>query len=202
MNPLTLEEIDDARKKILQNASELIEEAQLLLEHKRHARAYALAHIGCEELAKLPMLARVAPRVAQGLRVDWKKLGKRLFSHAAKTRNWLGLDVARNSIDKEPFDEELFDKERFVESVSLAPVLVRLRNQSLYTDEVDGTYQTPSEVVPERMAEIFVGLARERLDFVRPIEESLHGRWHEIGSHKDFRELLKRIGLPSEWAEL
>ena len=49
----TTEEIEVARKKILENGAELIEEAQLLFKHRRYARTVALSLLAVEELSNL-----------------------------------------------------------------------------------------------------------------------------------------------------
>jgi hypothetical protein len=53
------EQIEVAQLLLVENASALKEEAELLLNHGRFARAYLLAHLGSEELAKGVLLARV-----------------------------------------------------------------------------------------------------------------------------------------------
>ena len=71
---LTVKQIERGRAEILSNARALVGEAQILLRHKRYARAYALSHLASEELAKLPMLVRAAVEAACGASVDWKRL--------------------------------------------------------------------------------------------------------------------------------
>ncbi len=60
MEPLSITQIFTASTKIMENAQELVEEAELLLEHDRNARAYALAHLATEELIKVQLLLPVA----------------------------------------------------------------------------------------------------------------------------------------------
>lgn len=77
-NQLKLEDIKKIYTKIYENACELIDEAEILLQHKKYARAYLSAHISVEEFGKLPMLHSVALNVHNGVKVDWKALNKRL----------------------------------------------------------------------------------------------------------------------------
>jgi len=51
-----IKEIEEGRKKILENGLELIQEAELLFEHQRYARSYSLSHLATEELMKIQML--------------------------------------------------------------------------------------------------------------------------------------------------
>ena len=73
MNPISINEIEDVRVKILDNARELLEDAELLLSHERFTRAYSLAHLASEEMTKLPMVCGVAISILRGEEVDWSK---------------------------------------------------------------------------------------------------------------------------------
>lgn len=81
MNALSVAEIEALRALVLQNAGELLAEAELLFQHKRFARTYTLAHLSSEELAKLPLLASVGVSLVNGGTINWKKLDKKLRSH-------------------------------------------------------------------------------------------------------------------------
>src|SRR5438094_4326761 len=89
MNPLTVEEIEDARIKVRENAHELLDEAELLLSNEKYARAYALAHLASEEMAKLPMLVSTAMNLLRGVEVDWKKFTSRFQKHETKIQGIL-----------------------------------------------------------------------------------------------------------------
>lgn len=60
MKPLTLEALDSAYKKIYENAKELLEEAHILFEHNKFARAYSLAQLAGEEISKLNIIFNVS----------------------------------------------------------------------------------------------------------------------------------------------
>lgn len=45
---MTFSEIIEARKKILANAEQLIEEAELLFKNKKFPRTFSLSHLACE----------------------------------------------------------------------------------------------------------------------------------------------------------
>jgi AbiV family abortive infection protein len=93
----------------LANAGELLDEPELLLENEHNARAYFLAHIACEEMAKSPMLYRVACELALDLAPDWRKLDRRPRDHQDKIRNVLTMDYFQSEIradDSDPKDYE------------------------------------------------------------------------------------------------
>ena len=74
MDRIPIEKMDNGRRKVLANASKLVEEAEFLLEGGYYPRAYALAHLASEELSKLPMLLRAGASALVGADVDWTEL--------------------------------------------------------------------------------------------------------------------------------
>lgn len=83
-NQLKVEEIEEIFIKINENACELLEEAELLYNNEKYARAYLCAHIAFEEFGKLPILYSVALDVHFGKKVNWKKLNKQIRDHHTK----------------------------------------------------------------------------------------------------------------------
>jgi AbiV family abortive infection protein len=83
-NHLKVEDIEKIFLKIYENACELLEEAELLYNHNKFARAYLCAHIAFEEFGKLPMLNTVAINVNMGFQIDWNKLNRRIRDHKSK----------------------------------------------------------------------------------------------------------------------
>jgi AbiV family abortive infection protein len=84
MKALSIQEIESAREKLLSNAESLFAESQLLFEHGFLPRAYCLAHLCREELAKIPMLVGVGLDLVNGDEIDWRKLNRRLTLHQNK----------------------------------------------------------------------------------------------------------------------
>jgi len=88
-NQLKVNDIEKIFIKIYENACELLEEAELLYNHEKYARAYLCAHIAFEEFGKLPMLNTVALNVYNGVKTDWKYLNKRIRNHHRKiSQSW------------------------------------------------------------------------------------------------------------------
>lgn len=84
-NQLKIKDIEQIYEKIYFNACELIEDAELLYDHNRYARAYLAAQIAFEELGKLPMLYTTALNLYNGIDIEWKDLNFKLRNHKAKT---------------------------------------------------------------------------------------------------------------------
>lgn len=68
-----------------ENARELIADADILTEHGRDARAYALLHTACEELGKFTVLEIGAKGLIAGRAPKWKRFWQRIRSHDSKS---------------------------------------------------------------------------------------------------------------------
>ncbi|MEK4822622.1 MULTISPECIES: AbiV family abortive infection protein [Priestia] len=84
INQLKVDDLEKLFLTIYENACELLEEAELLYNHERYARAYLCSHIAFEEFGKLPMLYSAALNVYNEIKVDWKFLNKRIRNHKRK----------------------------------------------------------------------------------------------------------------------
>ena len=74
MTALSFGKLEEAYIMIYENAKEILEESSLLIENKHYARAYALAQIAHEELAKLPIIYQEATRSYFKEGHDWNFL--------------------------------------------------------------------------------------------------------------------------------
>lgn len=84
INQLKVDELEKLFLTIYENACELLEEAELLFNHEKYARAYLCSHIAFEEFGKLPMLYSAALNVHNGIKVNWKHLNSRIRDHKRK----------------------------------------------------------------------------------------------------------------------
>ena len=186
MKSLTVDQIESARVKVLDNARELVEEAELLLANRRFARAYALSQLACEEMAKIPMLIRAATDTLMGLEFDWPKLWKRLRSHHAKISGILFIDwLVDPNVDGDA------DLKRLKEDLANVANYNKLKNWSLYVDFSDDEFWKPSELVSEDSATAFVKLGRSRLTFFETVELDTQGEIQRMVETPLFKELWK-----------
>lgn len=188
MKALSIAEIETARIKVLENARELVEEAELLLSNERFARAYSLAHLASEEMAKIPMLVRAATDTLRGLEFDWAKLDRRLRNHSAKIGNVLFVDFFHD-----PNTENDADIKRLSEDLKRTPDYNKLKNWSLYTDVIEGATLKPSEVISVDLATAIVKVARGRLRFFEEVESLTRGKIEEIVKIPAFKEWSKQL---------
>lgn len=119
------------------NASELISEADILSEHGRHARAYALLHTACEELGKFAVLEIGAKGLLAGRAPKWKRFWQRFRSHDSKSAQ---LEVQLMMLAATSAQAgELAKLARTLLSFGLSA-----RNAALYVDRgADGAFRTP-----------------------------------------------------------
>lgn len=185
MEPLTISQIEEARVKILENAAELVEEATLLLANNRFARAYSLAHLACEEMAKIPMLVRAGADTIRGRTVDWKKLDRRFRSHKEKIAGSFHIDYL---IDPRMENDE--DIKFLQESLARVGDFNKMKNESLYVTFVGNSFVKPSEVINADLAAIQLKVSLTRLRFLRFVETQTRGKLEGIAGTPDFEQLM------------
>jgi AbiV family abortive infection protein len=156
LQPMTISEVETARLKILKNAAELIEEAGLLYEKGRYARAYALSHLACEECSKVNEFIRAAAALKVGAAIDWSCLDKRLRNHESKIEYFvLELSDAWGNPDSR---ERL---ELLVQDLRKKGHYNDMKNRSLYADQHEGAYRAPSEIVSAELSLALLSKARQ-----------------------------------------
>lgn len=134
----------------VENAADLVREAQILADAGRWARVFELAYFAREETAKADLLAAVGHMVlADPESVDWDKFSKRWTCHKIKSRQAVFADFLA---------EEVFDLGKTAD-VNLdaqqegdqAAALRAEREAALYVDWANGV-QKPSAAVTEERA--------------------------------------------------
>ncbi len=142
---------------VYDNAVELTDDATLLLERKRFARAYFLAHVASEELAKVPLLLTTAYAVeVEGAEVDWKLLRGRLSDHPQKLEALAYLD-----------DAAVPDAEQFAKARSMIRALGNGRNSALYSEIGQNLMGKPSALGWSDLALRVIQVALARMQFIQ-----------------------------------
>lgn len=149
---LTTKDINNIYIKILENANELYGEAELLIKHEKYSRAFFLLQICSEELAKIPMLSRVASDIMCDKKINYKMLDKRLRNHISKNKEILTFDKIILDFDYDKIKEysETFND---------------MKNCSLYTNICEDGYFKPSEFIMKQFVIHFHELVKIRLKF-------------------------------------
>jgi AbiV family abortive infection protein len=133
----------------LDNARDLVSEAELLLKHKHHSRAYALAFTALEEVSKSKI---VADRFTDLITDDeFKSLFKK---HSAKVQR---VDWVIDTINK-------YQREHGFEYRGTRPTLA-VRNAAMYVDiDYSGKCFIPKDSVTEENARDLINLVEVGLD--------------------------------------
>jgi AbiV family abortive infection protein len=163
---LSLAQLERARRCALQNAEELVSDAELLVQHSRWARGFFLAQIAVEELGKYVMIVSATGNIVMGT-MDWKKFWKRYRSHKEKLQNIHLM-------------EEVFFEEEPPKTLDHLPNEVAefdaLKMRALYSEHFFDRVIKPSEFMPEPFARQAVELAGSRLEWQKTYEREIIGR--------------------------
>ena len=160
MKNLNVDQLNQLRLSIFDNAESLHKEAKLLYENKMYARAYLLAHFTCEELGKIPIIVGAISKLIQGEEVAWKKVSRRFRNHKEKVISenhhhyvfGIEIDLLNDSDVKwlEEQNEKSYSK-------------VENKNRSTYVDVVNGKVLLPHEQVSKENAKEIINIAFECL---------------------------------------
>jgi AbiV family abortive infection protein len=162
VNPLSIPQILSATSKILENAQELIEDAELLLENNRYPRAFVLAHLASEELIKYHAFFPVVLELARDHRVDWKTIDRLLRDHQAKIRGTILFDFVL-----EPPSDGVYQANKLSQRMRAVQDTNDLKNYGLYASQIDHEYFKPSDLINDQAARECVSHARGRLQWYR-----------------------------------
>lgn len=152
--------------KAYENACELLEDAKILFSAKRYPRAYVLAHLATEELAKLPIIYGTRVRLHEKEKIDWKEFKFRLSNHQAKLRSIALFDYMNDDLDLTTNrDVERYNRQlEFVKNFDL------IKNLGLYSGYHENTPFKPSEQFFEDNAKGMINLTQGRV-------LALNSRW-------------------------
>jgi AbiV family abortive infection protein len=185
---LSPEELAQAGLKALQNASELLEEAQLLFEHGHWGRAVFLCCISSEELGKCFISLSAVMNRRAGV-FDERRYRTRFRTHREKTAilNFFE-DIFVSSSDMPTEASQIDNDTKIMEKVKLA---------SLYSDFYGSNAHAPSELINAKLATEVLKLTKNRvnhfLDNVRP--KFAHALQIDPAQIARFqREFLKAMG--------
>ncbi|WP_118950497.1 AbiV family abortive infection protein [Taibaiella helva] len=156
---IDLEELKRGCKITIENAEEMIEEADILINNKRFARAYTLYQLGIEEVGKSNLLLQLIFDLKIGRKVDAKALNKEFKFHQAKSKSSIVFEKAALllmlSTSQEGSAQERV-KQFFEESEKVdkenANMLNDNKNKSLYVGIENGKFISPKYIITTEMA--------------------------------------------------
>ncbi|WP_455276657.1 AbiV family abortive infection protein [[Eubacterium] cellulosolvens] len=167
---LSLEQMDEGRKKALFNSDELLSDAKTLLENGRWARAFLLSLLSMEELGKYILLVGLSS-ITNYERIDWKK-----FWEMYKFRKIDGNDIHLLGF----FFAELKSLENLEKNLKGLQnedknILTSLGDLSLFSDFEKNGFHSPEEVITNEIASYWVRVADRYLNSVNNFDKNIIG---------------------------
>lgn len=139
-----------AIEKALNNAEELIEEAEILAKYNKNARAYTLFQFCIEEVGKAFLTFQFVLKGNIEDVEETKKFFKNFTSHTIKTKTSQGIDfMFALQIEKSSYSKKLL--EEFIYERIDVNISNNYKNYSLYSSFKDGEFYQPSEIITKDM---------------------------------------------------
>lgn len=154
---LTREQLITARDKVIENAKNLFQEAQLLYDNERLSRAYFLLCICDEELGKFIIITSAIVELVDES-INWKKFWCRLRSHKDKTsiiEHMENIFISTSANFIAPDDIK-----------KIIPKLEEFKMASLYSDMFQNDFFIPNEIIPCYIVGSLIELTSKRIDFI------------------------------------
>ena len=154
MEPLSFEDIEVVSRASVQNAGELLEEAELLVRNGRYARSFFLARIALEEVMKPILFSFAGVALVTRRDPNWAGLDQALRAHTVKMRYALQSFAAVMELLGNPLPEGALDQ-----MMDHVHELNRRKNEALYVSHhpVDGAL--PNEKFNEEQAAFMITFA-------------------------------------------
>jgi AbiV family abortive infection protein len=171
VNALTREQLEEGRRKALENARELVDEAGLLHANAYWPRVVFLCHIAAEELGKYIMLVSAFVELtADPHDFDWSRFWKRFTSHKQKFTTlsfWEEIRLAPNepATGLEPGEDYFANLGRTVNWLEAA------KQKSLYADFFKRSFRTPRDLIGEGTASRALELSQKRVQMMALFEK-------------------------------
>jgi AbiV family abortive infection protein len=159
MRELSLEQLTQGRLKALQNAIDLISDAECLFKDGRWARSVFLSQIAIEELGKYLIIMGAIGNLIAG-QIEWSKFWKRFVNHLEKTGNIFYFDAALS-----PFQEQQEILRNFEKADTDAEEFLKEKLSSLYVDFRNDRFVLPMDEVNEKIAKGAIENAKAVLSF-------------------------------------
>ncbi|RTY65288.1 AbiV family abortive infection protein [Flavobacterium sp. LB2P53] len=194
----------EAIEKSLANARELIEEAEILAEKNKVARAYSLFQFSIEEVGKAFLTFNFLLKGDIESDLETKKFQNDYKNHLAKTEFSQGIDfMFAIMAEKSDLTTKLLENSFF--ELGKVHISNNYKNFSLYTSLIDNKFNKPSEIITKekldniayyakfrlQIAEPFLKLGIQNFDILYETRNNLDEEATSIKSYKKIKEILK-----------
>ncbi len=151
MTELSIEEIDKGINKCLENSSELLNDANILLDNKRFSTAFALYQLGIEESAKVKILLRLALEKRSGIVLmnsDRKQYFNSIFNnHKEKNRLMGYTDQNFNDLAKKINIPEFRNSKSIKRDIDHPSEQDKLKQSALYVSVENNKFVKPADKI-------------------------------------------------------
>jgi len=175
MKDLTIDQVHRAIVEVILNASELVEDAEVLFRAGKAARAYGLAYLACEEMGKLPQFIRAFEMLLSAKKVDWRQVTRAFRNHETKALSSFTIANALN-LPVPPGEEHPTITPSIIFGFLQAHLEARRsfakvtrREEAFYCDLYNNEFRRPSTVIMPNEAQALIALARTLVEASKPI---------------------------------
>lgn len=179
MNTITEEEFKRGINLCLENANDLISDAELLLKNNRFQRSYSLFQLASEEVGKglLIYLNFIFP--VSGEEDSFKTFKREFKHHSIKMERIISMEffllqMAKDKKTKLAFIKNLYSNLHSIDELN------NKKNYSLYTTIINNRFKHPKELISEndvielkKMTTVRMSLAKSMIEFGLPIIDEL-----------------------------
>lgn len=174
----------DAIQASLENAKELIEEAEILVNHDKIARAYTLFQFSIEEVGKASLIFNFVLRGDIENIVEINSFKKSFRSHTTKTKISQGIDLIfalmseKSDLTKKILENWFVERDKVLISNDY-------KNYSLYTSLIANKFLKPSEIITKEKLDHIAYFAKLRLQIADPFFRLGIENFDAIYEHRD-----------------
>ena len=164
---LKISEIKKGIYLCLENAHELISDADILLSNERYSRVYSLSQFAIEELGKSYMLYEFYTKLQLGKRreIDFNDFKKKFKSHKHKTFESMMADITMPSIEKNnDFEKFAINNFREIHKIKKG-VYDDLKNESLYVSLNNNKFKKPAEILEREFVNDYFEKAKKKIEY-------------------------------------
>lgn len=187
---LTKEILLEVVNKAVLNAGQLVDEAKILKEHKKFARAFTLYQLSIEEIGKASMAFSFLLFGNLEDDTEQKVFLKEFRDHKTKTKRAAGIDLTiARTIDNREVSRTLILN--VVKQHGEVDKINDYKNYSLYTSLIDGAVHLPSEFISQQLVEDLGFYAEIRFEASRQYYEAAIRDFDELVKAKDSMDFDK-----------
>lgn len=190
--------------KALENADQLLDEARILLDNEKNARAYTLYQLSIEEVGKVALAFHFILSGNYEVAKDKKDFVDAFMDHKSKTKKAIGIDfmLIMCSENLNLSRDMLTEMHKQYESVNVSN---NMKNYSLYTSIVGDDVLLPSEIIDKSNASEIGYYAQLRYNAAKLVYgsaiqnfESFKAAYDKLDFEKvafDNHELIKKLRI-------